>query len=116
MSKAQELKALVAYFSSATFRHGFEYSKANCESSKVTKEKADSSQLEKALHAAIDAQQSIIDEQRAEIERLRGLIKGGLDVCDPRCDGDVEWMDAAIAAIAAGSPSELTPADVCGKT
>ncbi len=67
---------------------------------------------------AIDAQQSIIDEQQAEIERLtkdaeqlRELIKRGLDVCDPRCDGDVEWMDDAIAAI---SPAELTPADVCG--
>ena len=74
-------------------------------------------EAETRLHTAIDAQQRIIDEQRAEIERLRGLIKRGLDVCDPRCDGDVEWTDAAIAAIdtaiAAGSPAELTPADVC---
>jgi hypothetical protein len=145
VSEAQELKALAKEAIDLKATHI------------VTRDRLDrllADERKKELFAAIDAQQSIIDEQRctinamqAEIEQLRGLgeevahqaaeierltkdaerFKAN-DKSNARSNAELiqkawyaigadlaglKWSDF-VAAIAAGSPAELTPADACG--
>jgi hypothetical protein len=85
MSKAQELKALAHKYADAKLiRYGLG----------AIKNPPDPGYEFEKLEAAIDAQQSIIDEQRAEIERL---TSPDVETC-PVCGSDCNERDELVKA------------------